>query len=168
MPMYKIIGNDGNEYGPIDAAGLRTWISQGRVHSQSLVRAEDGGQWQPLQAYAEFASLAGMPPVAAPNIPARAKSDDTVATIIPYRNPQALIAYYLGIFSLFPMLGFLLGAAAFILGIRGLMFVKRHPEAKGKVHAWIGIICGGLFGVIWLLVIGLMIIGFVSGRHSTR
>ncbi len=37
-------------------------------------------------------------------------SDDmSMGGLIPYKNPKALWAYYLGIFSLFPMLGFPLG-----------------------------------------------------------
>ena len=33
--MYKIIGGDGKEYGPIDEASLRQWIQEGRLNAQS-------------------------------------------------------------------------------------------------------------------------------------
>ena len=33
---------------------------------------------------------------------------------------------------------------AFVLGIFGLRARKRKPAVKGSVHAWIGIILGGL------------------------
>ena len=44
---------------------------------------------------------------------------DSTGGLIPYKNPKALIAYYLGILSGLPLIGFPLGIAAFVLGIRG-------------------------------------------------
>jgi hypothetical protein len=70
--------------------------------------------------------------------------DEAVATVVPYRNPQALIAYYLGVFSLMPCLGLVLAPFAFVLGILGLRHRRRNPQAHGLAHARIGIIIGGL------------------------
>jgi TM2 domain-containing membrane protein YozV len=62
--MYKIIGADGKEYGPVSAEQLRDWITQGRVSPQTSVRPEAGGDWQPLASYPELNSPpAGPPPV---------------------------------------------------------------------------------------------------------
>lgn len=77
--------------------------------------------------------------------------DNTLGGLIPVRNSQALIAYYLGVFSLIPCLGIVLGIAAFVLGLRGLAFANQNPEVKGKAHAWVGIIAGGLFGFGYLI-----------------
>ncbi|MDZ4849230.1 MAG: hypothetical protein SGI77_08040 [Pirellulaceae bacterium] len=82
--------------------------------------------------------------------------------IIPYKNPKALIAYYLGILSGFPLIGLPLGIAAFILGIQGLRNRKRDPSIQGSVHAWIGIGCGGFFAVVWLLFSILIIVVLVG------
>jgi len=163
--MYKIIGTDGKEYGPINEDGLRMWISEGRAHSQSLVRKESETQWRQLGTFTEFASTMTPGPIAAV-VPPLATGNETVAAIIPYRNPQALVAYYLGLFSILPVLGFFMGVTAFILGIRGLLFASRNPQAKGKVHAWVGIICGGIFGLVNLLIIVAMFIGFAAARHQ--
>lgn len=43
------------------------------------------------------------------------------------------------------------GIATVTLGIIGLKRAKRHPEAKGKVHAWVGIILGGIFAILYLV-----------------
>lgn len=64
--------------------------------------------------------------------------------LIPYKNAQALWAYYLGIFSLIPCLGIPLGLAALVLGVGGLKHAGRNPETRGKGHAWTGIILGSL------------------------
>ncbi|EEF58480.1 GYF domain-containing protein [Pedosphaera parvula] len=148
--MYKIIGADQREYGPIDANQLRQWIGQGRATAQSLVKFDGETQWKVLNSYSEFANdLPKFPPLSASST----KADDGISTIIPYKNPQALIAYYLGIFSFIPVIGFFLGIAAFVLGLRGLKFAQTHPGSKGRVHALIGIILGGLFGLLYLIVI---------------
>lgn len=87
---------------------------------------------------------------------------DATGGLIPYKNTSALIAYYCGVFSLIPC--FAIGIAALILGIKGLKYAKANPEAKGKVHAWIGIIAGGFFGVVYLLLNILMVVGMIVNR----
>ncbi len=97
------------------------------------------------------------------NAPAgRDTEGDATGGIIPYKNPKALLAYYLGLFSLFPLLGLPLGIAAFTLGILGLKDKKRNPVIKGSVHAGIGIGCGCLFSLIWGAVLVLIIIGLIA------
>lgn len=78
---------------------------------------------------------------------------DPISSIIPYKNSKALIAYYLGVFSIIPCVGAPLGIAAFFLGLGGLKEAKLHPETKGKVHAWIGVIVGGFFGFVYTVFI---------------
>ena len=65
--MYKIIGADQKEYGPVSADQLRQWISEGRINAQTLVQAE-GGQWMPASRVPEFAGLfvVAPPPVGSP------------------------------------------------------------------------------------------------------
>ena len=84
--------------------------------------------------------------------------DGTAGGLIPYKNARALWAYYLGIFSLIPCFGIFLGIAALILGIGGLRYANLHPEACGKVHAWIGVIMGTLCaaGYAFLLVLAII------------
>ncbi len=87
-----------------------------------------------------FASPAGIPSQGMPH----SSSNEAAATVVPYRNVSALIAYYCAVFSLIPCLGLILGPVAFVLGIIGFMAVRKNPQLHGTVHAWIGIILGGL------------------------
>lgn len=90
---------------------------------------------------------------------------DATGGIIPYKNPKALIAYYLGILSGLPLIGIPLGLAALILGILGLRDRSRNPVIKGSVHAAIGIGCGGFFFLLWSAIAVLILIGiFARGR----
>jgi len=51
---------------------------------------------------------------------------------------------------------------ALVLGIMGLRKRAKNPEVKGSVHAWIGIVLGGLFTLIWGAAWGLFIIGLIA------
>ncbi len=84
---------------------------------------------------------------------------DATGGVIPYKNPKALISYYLGIGAL---LFFPLGFASIILGFMGLAARKRNPVIKGSVHAWIGIVLGVLSILCGGAFVTLMIIGFAN------
>jgi hypothetical protein len=66
--MYRIIGADGREYGPITAEQVRQWISEGRADARTRVKAEGADQWKLLTEYLEFAPLLARipPPLSAP------------------------------------------------------------------------------------------------------
>jgi len=74
------------------------------------------------------------------------------------------LAYYLGLASLIPCLGFFLGIASFVLGIIGLRKRAKNPAVKGSVHAWIGIVLGGLMALVWGAAMGFAIVGAVIQR----
>jgi hypothetical protein len=52
--MYKIIGADQKEYGPVTAEQLRQWTLDGRVNAQTLVQPEGSTDWQPLSSFPEL------------------------------------------------------------------------------------------------------------------
>lgn len=89
---------------------------------------------------------------------------DATGGIIPYKNPAALAAYYLGIVGLFPIIGIFASIPAFVLGIIGLRRRKANPAIKGSVHAWIGIVLGGVATLANLACItGMIVVGVTEG-----
>lgn len=54
--MYKIIGGDQKQYGPVSAEEVRDWIADGRLNAQSLAWAEGAADWKPLGSFPEFAA----------------------------------------------------------------------------------------------------------------
>jgi hypothetical protein len=62
--MYKIIGADQKEYGPVTSDQIHQWIAEGRANGQTLVLAEGAQEWQPLSAWPEFAAALGTRPAA--------------------------------------------------------------------------------------------------------
>ena len=106
-------------------------------------------------------------PYRPPNTPG-VRSDqqgDSTGGVIPYKNAPALIAYYLGIFSLIPCLGLAVAIPAVILGIMGLQKYKQNPAVRGTAHAWIGIVLGTICTLLWGGAVGLMVLGAAFGGH---
>jgi hypothetical protein len=95
------------------------------------------------------------------------KEGDATGGVIPYKNPPALIAYYCGIFSLLACIPFFfpLPIVALVMGIKGLRKAKAEPHVKGQVHAWIGVVCGSIFGLIGIIMTVGMIIGIIASLN---
>ena len=52
--MYRIIGIDGRQYGPVTAEQLRGWITAGRANGLTLVQADGSTEWKPLSSFPDF------------------------------------------------------------------------------------------------------------------
>lgn len=108
------------------------------------------------------------PPVLGPGAHpfAPPETGDGTGGLIPYKNPKALTAYYLGILSLLCCFaGLPLGIVPLVLGIQGLRDRSRNPVIKGSVHAWIGIVCGAIATVGSILFLGVLISVFLSANR---
>jgi len=57
--MYKIIGGDQREYGPVSAEELKRWINEGRLNAQTRAQREGSSEWKPLSEFPEFAQALG-------------------------------------------------------------------------------------------------------------
>ena len=91
------------------------------------------------------APYGGKPPV---------QEGDSTGGIIPYKNPNALMAYYFSIFTLLCCITPIpLGLLPVFLGIKGLKDRAKNPIIKGSAHAWIGIVLGGFSVVGSILMI---------------
>jgi len=80
--MYKIIGADGKEYGPITLEQLKQWIAEGRLNLQSKVLPEGTLEWKTVAEVPELA--VAVPPPASPvagyaAIPGAANAVDQVS-----------------------------------------------------------------------------------------
>lgn len=64
--MYKIIGGDQKEYGPITADQIAQWIREGRVAAHTQARLEGTEEWKPLSSFPEFAAALGLNPSVPP------------------------------------------------------------------------------------------------------
>ena len=107
--MYRIVGKDGQQYGPVNAEQLRGWIAENRANAQTLVQAEGSPDWKPLGSLPEFAADLKPPPLSGTMPP-------TITPPLPTYNPRASNKLPAGLCGI--LLGSL-GIHKFILGYTG-------------------------------------------------
>ena len=153
--MFKIIGGDGKEYGPIPADTLRDWLRQGRVNGSTRVLPDGAAEWRELRDLPEFqAELAAERPaiprptaVAATPVPAAAGPSAP-------RSGLATSSLVLGIlgfltFGITSLIGLILGIVA-LVKING-----SQGRLGGKGLATAGIVTSGV-GLVFVPIIALL------------
>jgi hypothetical protein len=155
--MYKIIGGDGNEYGPVSAEHIKAWIADGRASAQTQVQAEGQTEWKALADHPELAALLGTaappgpPPAFAPGVP-YASAPDALQQV---QGPAIglIVTAILGI--LYQILNIILTA----LGVT--MNAFQQGQAGGQeMPAWIQTMSGGVgiaFGILGI-VLGVVVL----------
>jgi hypothetical protein len=136
--MYKIIGTDGQPYGPVNAEQIRRWIAENRVHAQTLVQVEGASEWKPLESISEFAPELKATPPATPALP-------TAAPATPSKTSGlAVSSLVLGVLGVFTC-----GITALIGLILGIIAMVKVSNSRGALRgngiALAGIIVSGIF-----------------------
>ena len=133
--MYKIIGKDGQTYGPASVEQLRIWMAENRVNAQTLVQAEGAPDWKPLGEWPELAAHLKSPPVMGPP-PSYASAPGAASKI-----PAGICGLLLG----------LLGIHKFLLGYQraGLIMLLVTVLTCG-VGACVMEVIGLIEGIIYL------------------
>lgn len=120
-PVYTVTLATGETFGPVPLKTIAQWVQEGRVPPSATLSTSDGS-----------------PPINVTSVPKlnalladTGQGDEPFATIVPYRNPHALVGYYISILSLLPFIGGIAGPTAIVLGIIGLKKRKIEPQRKG-------------------------------------
>ncbi len=148
---------DGQRFGPADEATLVRWAREGRVPAIASIESADGTRIRAVD-HPWLGAIVGAPPTVQGSVAQAAVPTSGIEVLIPYRNSTALAAYYIGIFSLIPVLGLLLGPIALACGIYGLKAAAKDSSARGRVHAWIGIVLGTLVTLGHIAVIVVIVL----------
>ncbi|MCX6927415.1 MAG: DUF4190 domain-containing protein [Verrucomicrobia bacterium] len=155
--MYKIIGADGREYGPITADQLREWIVEGRANGQTKALAEGAAQWKTLVEYLEFAPVLAQ--MAAP-LPAPATISITPT---PRTNSMALAGMTMGILSITCGLccyGLPFNLLGIVFSLVALAQIRNDPlSQQGRPLAIAGLVLSilSIIVAVFLVVIGLAV-----------
>lgn len=164
--MYRILGADRREYGPVSAEQLRRWINEGRANAETLVRAEGETAWRPLAQFGEFQFAA--PPVSpAPFPPPR-------YGLARRTNSFAVAGLVFGILSITGGLccyGLPFNILGLVFSLIGLAQIKGSPELyDGQGMAIAGLVLSILGLLVMLGLISLVALGsaFSEPVHPFR
>ena len=151
--MYRIIGGDQKEYGPVRAEEVRGWIKQRRLNANSLVRSEGATDWKPLSSLPEFSgALASM-------VPATVVTAQTIVQA-PRNNAMAIAGLVCGILSWLAMCccyGIPFNVLGIVFSAVALTQLRRDREGQGgRAMAIAGL---ALSIVQIVLLVGLIALG---------
>ncbi|MDD1650535.1 MAG: GYF domain-containing protein [Methylococcaceae bacterium] len=145
--MYKVIGADQKEYGPVTAEQLRQWITEGRVSLQTQVLPEGATEWKALGDLPEFAAAS---PGAVPAMRAMPAPSSAGAELV--RGPA------IGLIVV-AILGVLLQIISLIFNLAGASFLENSQMPK---EAWANMFSGTIgvvSNIIGILVSGVILLG---------
>ncbi len=146
--MYRVLGADGKEYGPVSADQIRQWIAERRLNSNTMLQTPDSTGWRPLTMFPEFTGTLGtITPSPLPSNPQAVSGSPA----------NAMAAWGLGL-SCFSLICCCSPAAVVgvVLSCIGLSQANRDPAQTGKPMAIAGIVVGAIsiLGNILALVFG--------------
>ena len=157
--IYKVIGEDGKEYGPVTAEQIRQWIMENRLERRSPIFVEGAKDWNFVGLLPEFSGyFAGGAP-------------QTIAPVAPRRktNSYATAGLIFGILSLaFCCCGGLpFNILGLIFSIVALVQISEYPELyEGRSVAIVGLVlsAASLLFVLYARLSGHPHIYFNSGH----
>src|SRR5215469_15966427 len=157
--MYKIIGADGKEYGPISTEQLRQWIAEGRVNAQTQILPEGATEWRPLS---DFPDLHGGVPSAPPSFPGpmaaapmTAAAQDQVTAPAIALMVVAIVGFLAQVANLVWRLGF-----AAVIASQQEQALRQTPF--GNMFSGPLVIAGAVIGI---LVSGLILFGAIKMKQ---
>jgi hypothetical protein len=160
--MYKIIGTDSREYGPVSAEQVRRWIAEGRVNNQTLMKPDGSGNWQPAGEIPEFAGAfpTGVGPGGASAPPVFSGSDYAGTR----ETTMATVSLVLGILSL-TCFGVLAGLPAVVFGHVAQNRARRNPSQYGGAGLAIAGYVLGYCGILLTILVG---VSFFPAIHTAK
>jgi hypothetical protein len=164
--MFKILGADGKEYGPVTVDQINQWIREGRANHETMMQRQGEFGWKPLGQHAEFAGVLNpQPPVVTPaplvtvSAASAAGGPDLGART---RAVQMVNGPAIGLISAM-VLGIALSALGIVFHLLGVNWGQppptMNPEAERMYHLFhqfsgtLGVVAGVISIAIGLFVL---------------
>lgn len=164
--MYKIIGADGREYGPVTIDQLQDWLAQRRISAKTQIQIAGGTEWKPADQIPELASFFADRPASItgggpPPLPSRVRPS------IP-QTGMAVASFVLGLCSFGLCLTALTGIPAIICGHIARRRAIRFPARYGgRGFATTGMLLG-YASLIFLAIIASLVLPAISKMPRTK
>ncbi|MCL2700559.1 MAG: DUF4339 domain-containing protein [Phycisphaerae bacterium] len=151
------------QYGPVDEAALRGWVSQGRLGPYDLIWSQGMPQW--VQAVTVFPGWFGQNPPPLTNVMPTYGAPGTMYQTMPggmkpHRGTMILIFGIVGLVTFLCCLTIIFSILAWVLGqsdLRAMREGRMDPSGQGITNG--GRICGIVGVVLYLVYIILNIAG---------
>jgi len=158
--MYKIIGGDEREYGPVDITQLQNWVVDGRLNAQSKVKEENATEWKRAGELPELREALARQSRGGPVIP------PPVSHAPPPSEAQqkglAVTSFILGLLSIVCFF-FLAGIPAIICGHVAHGRARRSPgQYGGAGFALAGLVMGYVSIILTVLILPAMLLPALS------
>ena len=142
---YAMIGSDGQQYGPVTLAQIKTWILEGRIGAATQVWRSDTNSWLPAGQYVELGLAQPAPSVI------RAPAPNTYDPLLERRaRSGARWFFWIAGFSLVNT--FTIGhGGVFLVGLAMTAFIKGFAAGLGPQSDGVGtglsVAVAALFGM---------------------
>jgi prepilin-type processing-associated H-X9-DG protein len=163
MATYTIIGGDQKQYSLVTEDNLRSWIAEGRLNPQSLIKADGDAEFRALADFPEFADAFAArvaPETEAPFLAAEASASAKTSGL-------AITSLVLGILGVLTC-----GTTALIgliLGIIALVKVKQSRGALGGGGiALAGIIVSAIFVLMIPVFVALLLPALAQAKQRAQ
>jgi hypothetical protein len=159
--IYKIIGEDGKEYGPATPEQIRQWVAEGRVEHRTPIFVDGAKDWNFVGLLPEFAGFFAAP-INAPAPPGISPASPLAKT-----NSYARAGMICGILSVTCCCcGFPFGILGLVFSLIGLSQINANPQLQlGRGMAIAGLILSLLS---LLLSAGGVISNLLMGQPHVR
>ena len=161
--MYKIIGADKKEYGPVTADQIRQWIAEGRVSGQTMVQAEGSADWKALASFPEFVSLLTAQPPPAPGAvpPGLLQPAPAPAASSQVQGPAIALI-------IVAVLNFLMALISLIMNLAGAGMGKFGPIGNPEIERLLEMtsgIAGVISNLVTLAIAALILVGALKMKN---
>lgn len=89
--MFRVIGADGRQYGPVPAETIREWITAGRANAETMAQADGSTDWKPLAQFPEFVDALKAAPAPSPAAAEPARALPGPPPVSPKTDAQTLV-----------------------------------------------------------------------------
>ena len=152
--MFKLLGADKKEYGPVSADQIRAWMAQGRANAQTQLQAVGSTDWKPLVEFPEFA--AALQPGGGGTAPPLPAAGTQSAAAPPKNSGLAVTSLVLGCLGLLSC--GITALVGLVLGIIALVRInKSNGQLGGRGLALAGTIVSAAFLLLGLIFAGIIL-----------
>ena len=143
--MFKLLGADQKEYGPVSADQIRQWIAQGRANARTKLQAAGSIEWKALAEFSEFTDA--LQNTASPGEPTSPPGGAQPTAAPSNASGLGITSLVLGCLGLLTC-----GITALVGLIVGIIALVRIKKSEGRLGGQPMALAGTVVSAVFLLI----------------